>query len=643
MSKSARKHRQASGKGRQPAKRHAPPHKEKSLSPEQREKMKRIAILIAIAILAAIPFSIGKYFEFNSPDPFDSGGYVYSAAHILSGAEIGVAEKPSAQLGTLLVNLLGVKLFGFSETGPKLVQTLMQLIALTLMFVVMRKLYGTLAAAVGLIVATVYLSWSFVAKSGNVKEQYMIACMVIGVSCFVWYQLKGKWWLAVLAGAVLIWAPLFKQTGVSAIGAIGLFVILQPILKNRTWKQTGQDILLLFGGAIGSLIPLYVWMIGWKVQMALPYEFVWQVFARFIPAGEETEKAKAALDYVSGSRKLVPFEVQYQKVMYHYGKVIMPILLAALAIIVGIVRWIWSLKVRKPSSRTTYDHFLLLFAVWWILDMAFVWISPRSYVQYYLPLNASAAMLGGYLVAVYWDRAKNAARKTGWLIGGIIGLFVMIVLSWHVFFEPDSGRSLNSYEYMLKTASLRRKGDPRSRFRGEGTGEYIAAHSESSDKIYVWGWMPGIYVKAQRFSAASKMCCLPRPAPAVLAEIVDELQTEFKENMPKFIVDTRKRHIPAERPPYELWPIVRYQTMKQETFLAPEENAVAAYEKNWAEMLRTSFGDEEAERFDILAPFRRFVRENYQIVGLKQYLVARDGRLFHPAFGQEVLFELKDK
>lgn len=641
MSKSARKHRQASRKGRQPAKRHPTPHKEKSVSPEQRERTKRIVVLVAIAILAAIPFSIGKYFEFNSPDPFDSGGYVYSAAHILGGAEIGVDEKPSAQLGTLLVNLLGVRLFGFNETGPKLIQTIMQIAALTLMFITMRKLYGTLGAAVGVIVASVYLSWSFVAKSGNVKEQYMIACMVIGVSCFVMYQLSSKWWQAVVAGAVLIWAPLFKQTGVSAIGAIGLFVILQPLLKNRTWKQTGKDIFLLFGGAFAGLIPLYVWMLAWNVQTALPYEFVWQTLVKFLPAGAETDEAKVALDYVSRSRKLVPFSVQWRKVIYHYGQVIMPIILAASAIIAGIVRWILSLRARKHAPRTTYDRFFLLFAFWWILDMAFVWISPRSYVQYYLPLNASAAMLGGYLIAVYWDKAKSAAHKTGWLIAGMSGLLLMIVLSWHVFFQPASGRSSGSYQYMLRTASLRRQGS--ARFRGEGTGEYIRTHSEPTDKIYVWGWMPGIYVKAQRFSAASKACCLPRPAPSVLAEIVDELLTEFKQEMPKFIVDTRKRHIPAERPPYELWPIVRWQGAERETFLAPEENAVAAYEKNWADMLRRSFGDEEAERFNILAPFRKFIRDNYEIAERTQYGFDPSGRMGHQLFGAEILFRLKEK
>jgi len=636
MSKSARKHHQ-----RQPAKRHAPPAKEKSLSPEQREKIKRIVGIAAIVILAGIPFSIGKYFEFSSYDPFDSGAYVHSAAHILSGAEIGVDEKPSAQLGTLLVNLLGVAMFGYNETGPKLIQMIFQATALVLMFIALRKLYGTLPAAVGVIVASIYLSWAFIAKTGNTKEQYMIACMVSGISCFAMYELSGKWWQAIVAGAVLSWAPLFKQTGVTAIGAIGLFVILQPILKHQTPKQTGRDIILLFSGAFAGILPLYIWMIGWDVKMALPYAFIWQTLASFIPSGSEAGHVKSATDYVTESREFVPFSLQYRKVMYHYGKVIMPIALACSAIVIGIVRWILSLRAKKQAPRTTYDRFFLLFAVWWILDMAFVWISPRSYVQYYLPLNASAAMLGAYGVAVYWDKTKNAENKTKWLVMEMVALLVMIGLSWHVFFEPARGESSQSYQYMLKTASQLRKGQ--TRFRGAGTGEYIRTHSDPTDNIYVWGWIPGIYVKAQRFSAASKACCLPRPAPAVLKEMVDELLAEFKENMPKFIVDTRKRHIPVERPPYELWPIVRYQGMKQEIFLPTDENAVAAYEKNWAEILRKSFGDKEAERFEIMGLFRKFIRENYEIAGLKQYGVTRDGSLIHPVFGEEVLFELKEK
>jgi hypothetical protein len=627
-----------------PVRRHVRPPKEKMVSPGKQEKRKHLIVLLVIAILAAIPFLMGKYFEFTSFGPFDSGAYVYSAAHILDGAEIGVDEKPSAQLGTLLVNLLGVRLFGFEETGPKLIQGIMQAAALILMFIAMRKLYGTLPAAVGVIVASVYLSWACIGKTGNTKEQYMIACMVMGISCFVLYQLAGRWWYAVLAGAFVSWAPLFKQTGVSAIGAIGLFVVLQPLLKNRTLKQTGLDILLLLAGAAAAIAPLYVWIIAWNVQMSLPYSFLWQTLGKFLPAGADGEPAKVATDYISGGRKLVPFSRQWPKVLHYYWLLIMPIVLATLAIVARIVRMLLRLKIanRKSQIANRYDRFVLLFATWWLLDMAFVWISPRSYVQYYLPLNASAAMLGGYLIAIYWDKAKSTVYKTKWLIAGTAGLLLMIVLSSHVFFDSGIRKYPSEYSYaqMLRHASLQSRGLAQS--RGEAVGEYIRAHSKLTDKIYVWGWIPGIYVKAQRFSSASKAFSMPRPAPAVLAEIVATLLREFEKEMPKFIVDTRKRHIPVDRPPYELWPIVRYEGAKREAFLALDENAIAAYEKAWAEMLQRRFGDEEAERFRALAPFRKFVMKNYEIAETKQYGLTQDGRLLHRMFGEEVLFKLKD-
>ncbi|GAI28752.1 unnamed protein product, partial [marine sediment metagenome] len=236
MSKSSRKS--------EPAKRQL--HKQKTAAPSEHKKSRRqFAVIAAVVILAAIAFALGKYFEFNSPGAFDSGAYIYSAKRILDGAEIGVEEKPSAQVGTLLVNILGVWLCGFNETGPKLLQTLFQAAALVLMFIAVRKLFGSMAAAVSVIIASVYLSSPLIAKFGNVKEQYMIALMVMGISCFVLRQVGGRWWWAVLAGAFASWAPLFKQTGISAIGAIGLFVIVQPLFKHRTLKQTAVDILLL--------------------------------------------------------------------------------------------------------------------------------------------------------------------------------------------------------------------------------------------------------------------------------------------------------------------------------------------------------------------------------------------------------------
>jgi hypothetical protein len=602
--------------------------------PPMSQKTKSLLWIALVVVLAAIPFSLGKYFEFNSPSAFDSGAYVYSAAHILDGAEMGVKEIPSAQLGTLLVNILGVKLFGFNDFGPKLIQMFLQAGALTLMFAAMRKLYGSIPpAAVGVIIASVYLSAPLIAKYGNVKEQYVIAFMIAGASCFVFYELNKKWYMAVLAGALASWAPLFKQTGLSVIGGIGLFVIAQAILKHKTVKQVGTDILLLLAGAVAAMAPLYIWILAWNVKLGLPYAFVWIVLSSLIPAGGG-EAAQAGGGYISENRKLVPWAEQWPIVLRWYGLMILPIALATAAIVLRVVCLArYKVSAMKTESKS-YDRFVLLFATWWILDMVFVWISPCSYEEYYLPLNASAAMLSGYVIAIYYDKVRASTQKPAYIGMGVVGVIVMIAMSWHIFFgilrSPHTGQKYGGrargYSQKYREIAVRRGQNLKGPW--ELLGEYIKANSVPDDKMYVWGWWPGIYLIAQRFSSASNAFCMPRKAPAKTAAEVDKLLTEFKEEMPKFIVDARKRHIPTNRPPYELWPVVIPPTLgvAKPRFLNPTNKAeVDAYDKAWHNYL-AKFEEAEALRYDELKPFREFVMNNYRIVQM---------------FGQHVLFELK--
>jgi 4-amino-4-deoxy-L-arabinose transferase-like glycosyltransferase len=661
MSKSARKHT--------PARKPRKPYHEPKPASRFNIKSPIIAIIIT-AIMAAIPFSMCKYFEFNTPDPFDSGCYVYSAQHILNGARIGVDEKPSAQIGTLLVNILGVKLFGFNEIGPKLIQMILQATAFVLMFITMRRLFGTLAASVGVIIASIYLSAPLIAKYGNVKEQHMIAFMIMGMSCFVLYQLNGKWWCAIPAGAFLSFAPLFKETGTSALGSVGLFLILQPLLKHNSWKKTGTDILLLAAGAAAILVPISLWL---AVQRApihyYPYSFLYRPFFAAHqtpeadignePAAAENNNAVAEKPakqglimkilpaYVSDSWQALDAKgrkIARLKVFRYYRLLILPIALAVGAIILKIIRIILG-KRTKPQTehKTIYDRFVLLFAVWWLLDMSFVWISPRSYVQYYLPLNASAAMLGGYLITVFYEKAKNSAAKPKWIAIGSLGLLLMVIMSWHIFFGIRTRSGVISdrekgYLQAMRSAS--------SKSYSEVTGEYIKNNSSSDDQIYVWGWVPGIYVSAQRLSPAPKAFegTMHTLSPKALSERIDEILNSFKDKPPKFIVDSRKIHFPLDRPPLELWPIVRYQGMDKEVFLPLDPKMIEKYDKDWSEILsRGSGGVDEAERYKAMAPFRKYIRDNYEIAEQRQYGYTRDGRLQHMRFGDYVVFKLKKK
>lgn len=562
-------------------------------------------IFVIVVVLSGIPFGVGKYIELNKPSACDGGAYVYSAQHILNGAKIGVDEKPSAQVGTLLVNILGVWLFGFNEIGPKLMQMVLQMGALVMMFFAVRKLFGTLAAATSVIVASVYLSAPVIAGRGNVKEQYTVIFMVVGMSCFVLWQLGGRWWWCVLAGAFASWAPLFKATGISAIIAIGFFLIVQPLLKHRTWKQTVKDVSLLLAGAGLALAPVCIWLAVVDAPKGYwPYSFAWRM-----PIPSKEPKLGY---YIANSREVYPFAKQLPKVLRYYRKLRLPIALAIVAIIARLVRLNWSRLGRlKEEQKTTYDRFVLLFAVWWVLDMAFVWISPRSYAHYYLPLNASAAMLGGYVIALYRDKTVSDKHKVDWRNIGIAGIVFMVIMSWSI------GKS-----YASKFQKVRNIRKNNLKTSWETVGEHIRMNSAKNDKIYVWGWVPGIYVKAQRFSPSLKafVSNMHIKSPETLSATIAEILTAFEKEKPKFIVDARKVHFPWDRPPLELWP------RASSRFISIEQ--ISAYDAAYSELLMKNFGRDEALRYKAMATFRKFVMKNYKIVP--------------GSFGKHVLFELKN-
>jgi len=620
----------------------------RDLSTFLKDERKRLFLGIGLAlILAGIPFVLGKYFEFKTPGAFDSGSYVYSAKHVLTGARIGYDEKPSAQAGTLLFNMLGVKLGGFNEVGPEVLQMLLQAAALVLMFITVRRIYGVMAAVISTTIASVYLSAPLLAKYGNVKEQFMIAFMVLGVCCFIFSQIKGKWWLVLLSGVLLVWGPMFKQTGLSAIAAVGGFVLLQPILHHTGWKRAGKEVLLLVAGAAIVLTPICLWYVSMDTPLHYwPYSFITKpIVSAFggteapeveaeTASAEQTPDAPDEKPQRSFIMKLLPGYVSdswaalgdaqrgqaFARVWRYYRLLILPILMALGGLIarIGVV-----LRRRGVKEKTQADgdpgRFALLLAIWWFFDMAFVWISPRSYEQYYLPLNASAAMLGGYAVYLYTSRLRSDRDKTRWIVLGLLSVILMMALSWHIFFgiaksphsgtrykNPQTGKFEKRKGYSQKWAEVKRGG------RGiwEQIGQYIEENSEPDDRIYVWGWEPGIYVKAQRLSSAPKpfegtMHTLP---PAELSRRVAEILAGFEKYPPKFIVDTRKRHFPWDRPPLELWP--HHPQTKQ----AIPRSQIQGFEQQWGEILSEEIEPAEGQRFKAMEPFRRYVMAHYKII-----------------------------
>ncbi len=677
-------------------------------------KGKQLAIIIVAAVLAAIPFCYGKYFEFGTKGPFDGSLNVYSAQSIVNGEKLGVQVWPSARPATLLVNVIGVALFGFSEIGPKLMQMLMQLTALVLMFYTLRKVYGALPAGVALILAAFYLSCPPYAKYGNVKEQFMIACAIIAVCGLMLRHLGGAWWWLLICGAAAVNSFFFKQTGASVIIAIGIYLLAQPIFRNREWRQFGTEILFLLAGAIIGLLPLiifYTWQ-GRLYSFLIHIPFVGYLILaakNLFTAAEQAAPTASQIiggtggEYIKGSKLVSIFRTQYDFVVSYYRSFVVPIGLSLLAILWRLrqlLPWKNGAGTQPEATIGAYekqaDSFVLLLGFWWLLDMAFVWVSPRSYVEYFLPLGGSGAMLAAY--AVYRCRKRPVGLivfLAGWLI---IDLFLVWVIPTESFpyFACRAAKTLGPYwgkfglqciplaaaivvwllmrkkklrparaviiaiicfgiffswnTANIKLLSKRVRGVNQTDTEWEQIGRYIQQNSASEDGLYVWGWIPGIYVQAQRFSPATKPSYSNMHSDRVRQvrfEILKLLE-KFEANPPLYIVDTQKFHYPYyDHPTFDLWPRwvqgkkrrfhLRYHPGQavEKTKLLPAEESVKFRDVYLRQVEELTYallthpnrkgGAVEAEqarqlavkerrRHEKMYPLREFVMQNYDLV-----------------------------
>ncbi|MDH7599904.1 MAG: hypothetical protein QHH07_09775, partial [Sedimentisphaerales bacterium] len=268
------------------------------------------------------------------------------------------------------------------------------------------------------------------------------------------------------------------------------------------------------------------------------------------------------------------------------------------------------------------------------LDMALVWVSPRPYEQYYLPLNASAAMLGSYTIGLYSHiRQKAIYHRPAWNIAGLAGLIVMAIMAFTLIAgvkrSPATGRPYGARNrgYVQRWEEIRQKKLGGFVYPWEQVADYIRMHSSPEDRIYVWGWIPGIYLRSQRFSASPVACTSEMHVypPKVLAKVVGDLIESFSMRPPRFIVDTHNRHFPYDppRPPLELWP-----TIQQKGPIPPDPNIVSQYEQAYYRLLkeRADQWPDEAERFLAMKPLRDYVMANYRYVA---------------GFGDHLIFERK--
>ena len=168
-----------------------------------------------------------KYMELNSPDPFDSAPCIPPGTS--SRARLGVDEAAALARHPHGQSHRRCGCSASTKRVPRSSRACCRP-ALMLMFYI-----AALTAT--------WRRWSpqplplsicpppLIAKYGNVKEQHMIAFMIVAACCFLLYQQSGRWWLAVCArcgGKCLL-----LQTDRRPLSSPSVCtMLLQPLMKR---------------------------------------------------------------------------------------------------------------------------------------------------------------------------------------------------------------------------------------------------------------------------------------------------------------------------------------------------------------------------------------------------------------------------
>ncbi len=267
--------------------------------------------------------------------------------------------------------------------------------------------------------------------------------------------LAGVWWTIVglrrgratwdlLAGVCLGVATGFKHQAAAALLAMVSFH------ATRRGRGRTRSVLAVLGGFLGVMGLMTAWFFA--TDRLEPF-VEWNIARNFA--------------YSSGAS---PFD--WQRVAGALG-------LYGLAN-GAVFLWLW--VERWPAAATTEpemtDHFRRL--AWWVYGTAWLGISVggRFYGHYFLQLVPGAALLA----ASFWHDVRVTARARRW----VATLMVMAVV----------GFGANTW-----ARGLLKRNFPSQDAQAVMMATWIRSHTQSEDKVFVWGYFNPIYYLANRLPA----------------------------------------------------------------------------------------------------------------------------------------------
>jgi len=417
-----------------------------------------------IVLIVLFGFLLRTPYFFHRMQDNDEGCHAAIAATLMDGGlpyVNGVDNKPP---GIYFIYLVTFYLFGkYNMIAVHMVAFFYTLATAIILSILARKLGGKNAGYFCLLFYLTFTAALYPKMIAANTEIFMALPYSLAVLILWHAYIRESGFLYFLSGFVAGLSPLFKQVGgveIAAVFAYLLFVI--PILFGK--KKIRSSIVACLQYGIGFILPIGIVAFLFYKKGILADTIFWIITfpQHYINAGY------AHLNFLRQIiEEFVPF-------------VLSTIILWILAFI-----WIKRTSADLHNEKRSFDSPFSLFLILWLISSTLVtFIGKRMYGHYYIQILPSLCLIASFLAGkLICSQQYSHGKYWKPAIYSLTIIPAIVFLGMALFFEGTTG----TYWGMQPD------------FRPAT--EYIKAHTNPQDKIFVWGWLTPVYVYSERTPA----------------------------------------------------------------------------------------------------------------------------------------------
>ena len=448
-----------------------------------------LALLVVVMVVIIAPLiALSQVIAYWRTDVVDDQMFGYYGWRIAHGATVYLDVWDNKPPGIYWINALGMLVGHDSYFGVIALCAAALVIAHAAFFVVAASVFHRGAAALATILLSFYLTHAFYTGGTNRTETFLVACELAAVAFYMRGWARDRWWTWYAAGLCCGLAFLFKQVGLAAWGCLGLHTIVMVILGYLRFGQGLKRCLLLLGGA-ATTVGLAAAVLAWQGALA---EACFATFG-FNRAYFATGVSQFPYNFVT-----------YVLLKNHVKPILLLPLLMAIATVVHALLWWLRPQYRPPEIEAPLralnpvcSWHVPLFAAWFLMSFYAALLSPHGFRHYLVPTIPPLLLLDGYLINVLRAETRLLRRlqQRAWVTAAFVAMAYFAYEAVNLQFAEMSKVWVSRIDPWLNGVG---RYDPS---HWEVVGDAVQRLTAPNDKIYCWGYMPGVYLQARRINA----------------------------------------------------------------------------------------------------------------------------------------------